>query len=176
MHSPLWARSLWARLLWARLLLAPLLALPALPATAADPQRWEAFSKTAMSITGDITLSADRITMAGRSFPLERVRDYADPRQIEAFQTAMPISGSQKATLYRTRIEPTVRLENGNTLCGEAAIWLLAIERRESPAGLVMAAYQGTAELTPAVSEQRLCAAFTYQLGSSTAAPPNARR
>ena len=60
------------------------LAALATQAEAADARKWEAISKTALSITGDITLSPDRIAMAGKSFPLQLVREIADPRQAAA--------------------------------------------------------------------------------------------
>lgn len=150
------------------------LSLAAAGPAAAQGQKWEATSKTAMSITGDIVLSADRLTMAGKAFPIQLVREYGDARQMDGLSKVIAHTPPRRVRVYKTRIEPSVQLENGNNLCGDAATWLFVVD--QPPGGfakLTLAVFSGVDEPTPLTSERMLCGTYNYDL---PAAPPPRRR
>jgi hypothetical protein len=99
----------------ARLCLAPLLVCTlaiSLPAAAGPTERWTATSTNALSITGNVSFSAERITFFnGRSLAL------SSPVQVASFMVSdKPV----EATLYRVVKPRAVKLKNGNYLCGSA--------------------------------------------------------
>ena len=129
------------------------------PALAAAPEQWEAVSKTAMAITGNVRFSPDRITFGnGKSLPLAPAGD------ISGFGTP---TGTASATLYRVIAPSNPVLLHGNRLCGQPvtfiAVWKPArvgsdIDPRE------MAAFSGSARPTVAGGSD-FCGTYYYELG-----------
>jgi hypothetical protein len=80
-------------------------------AWAASPsERWAAYSNTAISITGDVTFSPDRITFGnGKSLPL------APAGTIPGYNA---LGRSVTASLFRVTAPGDPLLLNGNRLCG----------------------------------------------------------
>ena len=95
-------------------------------ATGATPERgyWRAASSTAMSITGDVSLSETKITINFANFTIAQIRDLQPAEVAGAFdgQTGSQGSGS----LYRLSIPATKQFKRRNTLCGaEETQWMV---------------------------------------------------
>jgi hypothetical protein len=96
----------------------PVLGLAFLPGVfgvwaAAAGEHWEAVSTTAMAITGDVTVSPDRITFANdKSFPL------APAGTVPQFGAP---TDQVSATLYKVTAPDDPLLLHGNRLCGGRA-------------------------------------------------------
>jgi hypothetical protein len=84
----------------------------ALPAPALAAEHWAALSKTAQSITGDVTFTPQRITFQnGQSLPLVLVG------AVPGFQE---MGATVTVTLYRVTAPADPKLLRGNRLCGGA--------------------------------------------------------
>lgn len=129
------------------------------PALAAAPEQWEAVSTTALSITGNVRFSSDRIAFQnGKSVPL------APAGTVPAFGTP---TGTANATLYRVTKPDNPALLRGNRLCGGPitfiAVWKPApvasdIDPRE------MAVFSGSARPTLAGGPD-FCGTYYYEAG-----------
>lgn len=100
-----------------RRLLPALLVLPLLctmgradPARGAEERQWQAISNTAASITGDITVTPDRITFAGG-----HALTLSQPTALPRFRAE---GSPAAATRYRVANPADPILLNGNRLCG----------------------------------------------------------
>ncbi|MFH6782892.1 MULTISPECIES: hypothetical protein [Methylobacterium] len=114
-------------------------------------ERWTALSKTAMAITGDISLSPTRLVAAGRIVPLSVAAD------VPAFAT---LSGPVPARILKVTPPADPKLLHGNTLCGAPVRWIVAY-RKDAGRSLTLAAFSG--ETLPAgESGSGLCATFSY--------------
>jgi hypothetical protein len=81
---------------------------------------WQAMSTTAMSITGDVTLSGHRITFANGEFlDLQPVEQDAASRQ----------------TLFRVTQKTNPKLLNGNRICGSQPIDYLVTQTSDGSPG-----------------------------------------
>jgi len=79
----------------------------------AEPTRWQAMSRTAMGVTGDVTLSDTKLTFAnGDSIGLALLEHDAQSGQ----------------TLYRVTPPTNPALLNGNQLCGNQAVDYLVVQ------------------------------------------------
>ena len=77
------------------------------------PTHWQAMSTTAMSITGDITLSNNRLTFSNQDFlAIEPVDRNAEDGQ----------------TLFRVTTKTNPELLNGNLICGNQPIDYLLVQ------------------------------------------------
>ena len=141
----------------------PLLVLFCLAAAAQqDGGYWRAASQTARSITGDVALSADRLTINFAGFTISRVRALEPAELSAAFN---PDPGSQgEASLYRTNIPATRKFLKKNSLCGsEDTTWMATYVSGRS---LEIAFFSGgkppvfTLEAMNNASD--LCGIFTY--------------
>ncbi len=117
------------------LILVCVLLLPA--AARAQTQKWVATSKTAMAITGDITVGPDTITFGnGQSIKIKPLT-----------------SGVSKLT---PPADP--ELLEGNTLCGRPVTYVMLIPAKD---GLELQAYWG-AKQPVAPNGAGMCASFFY--------------
>jgi len=94
-------------------------------AAAQQPEKgyWRAASRTAMSITGDISFSASKITLNLASFPSAHISGL-QPAEVAAVFDADANSAGNGA-LYRLNIPAARRFLNKNTLCGtEQTQWM----------------------------------------------------
>jgi hypothetical protein len=103
-----------------------LLLLPFVVASAIAQQDggyWRATSQTARSITGDVALSADRLTINFAGFAISRVRALEAAELSAAFN---PDPGTQGvANLYRVAIPSSRKFLKKNNLCGsEDTTWM----------------------------------------------------
>lgn len=127
-------------------------------ATSATPKRWQAMSTTAISITGDISLSDHAITFAnGESLALELVEKDQQTGQ----------------TLFRVATKANPELLNGNRICGGQPIDYLLEQQSGEAAGqseMQLMAYYYPEELRlndlplkdPNDIKRMMCALYTY--------------
>ena len=132
-------------------------------------QVWAATSQTAVSITGNIVVTPQAITISHKEFPLEFVRQvdkqhFKDvARIIEPFMQHMfmqPLS----ARLYKTLISRDVQLLNGNTMCGpNAAKWMLAAYSEDHLSlAFFSSAEEPNLDYKVVETSHDLCGTFTY--------------
>lgn len=124
---------------------------------------WNAMSNTAMSITGDVSISPTDLTLAGADYALTHVAS-VPVSQRAAIGEVVAVSQPSAADLYRIKIPGARKLHNGNTLCGgKDAIWLLVVS---SGPTLALAFFSGAAQ--PPLdgkalgNSAALCGTFTY--------------
>jgi hypothetical protein len=77
---------------------------------------WRATSSNAKSITGDVVLSDQKITINFLNFTMVRVRDLENPELSAAFDADPSARGG--GSLYRLQIPSSVKFLHKNTLCG----------------------------------------------------------
>ena len=90
-------------------LFAAILAASATPAPAADCKHWQASSRTAMAITGDITACRHSVAFANGT----RLKLKPQGTRTGPWMTGRELSGA----VYRVQPPSEPVLENGNTLC-----------------------------------------------------------
>jgi hypothetical protein len=86
------------------------------PAQAQEQGMWRASSKTAQSITGDIALGAERLTINFAGFAASQIRPLKPAEIMAVFDGADATTGL--GHLYRLSIPGDKRFLHKNTLCG----------------------------------------------------------
>jgi hypothetical protein len=133
-----------------------------LTAAAQEKGYWRAASSTAQSITGDVTLSADKIAINFSSFPIAQIRGL-EPGELSAvFEAESGAGGS--GNLYRLSIPAAKIFQHKNTLCGsDQTQWMATYV---SGRMLHLAFFSGTKmpALTPdgIANSTDLCGTFLY--------------
>ena len=84
---------------------------------AQDQGGWYAASTTATSITGDIAISKDRVTIDFISYPLASIRTLK-PVEVSAVFDA-DVNAGINGMLYRLKVPAGQRFLHKNTLCGD---------------------------------------------------------
>lgn len=132
-----------------------------LPAMAQDDGYWKATSKTARSITGDIVLRGERLTMNFNGFTIAQIRTL-EPAEINGvFNAAATEPGGN---LYRLNIPAEKSLLHKNTLCGTEPTQYMATYRVGKD--LQLAFFSGSA--VPAMTAEALntsstlCGTYMY--------------
>ncbi len=82
-----------------------------------DQGYWRAASSAASSITGDITIGTEKLTIDFIAYPLAPIRALK-PVEVSAVFDA-DVNAGINGTLYRLRVPAMQRFEHKNTLCGE---------------------------------------------------------
>jgi hypothetical protein len=104
--------------------LASFLLLCTLTLTAQEKGTWRPTSNTARSITGDVTLSDEKITINFSGFTMARIRTLENAEISAAFDADNDAPGT--GSLYRLNIPGTKKFLNKNTLCGnEDTQWVV---------------------------------------------------
>jgi len=85
-------------------------------ALAQEKGYWRAQSNTARSITGDVSLSPEKIVIDFSSFTIAKIRTLQPAELSAAFDADSSAGGS--GNLYRLNVPATKRLLHKNTLCG----------------------------------------------------------
>jgi hypothetical protein len=94
-------------------------------AAAQQPEKgyWRAASRTAQSITGDISFPNSKITINFASFPIAYIRTLQPAEVATVFDADANSAGN--GAIYRLNIPAAQRFLNKNTLCGsEQAQWM----------------------------------------------------
>ena len=101
-----------------RTMLLGVLAGVALVACAAAQERgsWRATSNTARSITGDVSLSDEKLVIDFSGYTIAKIRALQPAELSAAFDADSNAGGS--GNLYRLNVPATKRLMHKNTLCG----------------------------------------------------------
>lgn len=121
---------------------------------------WNASSKSARSITGDLSFTPDKITINFSTFTLAQIRELKP----EEKQLLFPDAGAGVGNLYRVQIASDKRFLHKNSLCGgEETDWVVTwVTGKE----LNVAMFSGASipSLTPEAmaNSQRMCGTFTY--------------
>jgi hypothetical protein len=116
-------------------------------------ERWIAYSRTAMAITGDIVLSPTRLRAAGVDIPLKVAADLPRFRSYDGSQVGARILavGSSK----------DFKLLNGNRFgCGKPIRWI-AVWREDGGKRLAMATFENKGMPT-GYSSPGFCASYHY--------------
>lgn len=101
---------------FARIFPAALLLLIALPGLAQDQGYWRASSSTARSITGDIVVGPNRLSLGYSSFPLAQIHSLTSAQAASVFDVAAESAGG--GNLYRINIPGEKRFHRHSALCG----------------------------------------------------------
>ena len=140
------------------------LALTWAPITQAQEQgNWRALSKTASSITGDISLHAEKLSILFLNFPMAQIR------VLKPAEAAAPFSSDGTApagtgSLYRLSIAADQKFVRKNTLCGaEETQWMVTYVQGRN---LQIAFFSG-AKMPELTSEAianttELCGTYSY--------------
>jgi hypothetical protein len=131
-------------------------------AAAQEGGYWRAESSTTRSITGDVALSTEKISINYSGFVIARIRDLKPGEIIAAFDADNGAGGS--GGLYRLSIPASKKFLHRNTLCGdEDTQWMATYVAGPS---LHLAFFSGQKEpvLTPdaLANAVNLCGVFSY--------------
>jgi hypothetical protein len=127
-----------------------------------DNGYWTASSSNALAITGDIHISAAKLTINFASFPLAQIRALKSEEVAAVFDadTNAQVTGN----LYRLRVPAGQRFLHHNTLCGsDDAQWMVTYSSGRS---LQVAFFSGTdapvLTIDALAHSSSLCGAFSY--------------
>jgi hypothetical protein len=130
--------------------------------TAQEKGIWSAMSSNARSITGDVELSNDRISIDFVPFTMARIRGLEPAELSAAFDADSNSPGS--GSLYRLNVPFSRKFLHKNTLCGnEETQWMATYVRGN---GLQLAFFSG--EKPPVFTLEALanssdaCGVFSY--------------
>lgn len=121
----------------------------------AGEERWIAYSRTAMAITGDIVLSPTRLRTSGIDFPLKVAAD------LRSYESDTDGSVQARVLAVTRRMDP--KLRNGNTLgCGPGRpIRWIVVWRTEHGKGLGMDTFS-SGEMPKSAKDAGLCGSYFY--------------
>jgi hypothetical protein len=135
----------------------------AVSGAAQEKGNWRATSSTAKSITGDVTISNEKISISFSGFPIAQIRGLQQSEVRAAFDVDDGAGGS--GNLYRLSIPGTTRFQHKNTLCGsEDAQWMATYVVGHS-LQLVFFSGQKMPVFTPdaMAASTDLCGVFAYE-------------
>jgi hypothetical protein len=143
--------------------------LTTLPLTAQEHGSWHPASKTAQSITGDITFNGDRMTINFFTLTVAEIRPLKPDEISAAFDTTDAGTDAPAGTghLYRISIPADRRFLHKNTLCGsDETQWMATYVSGKSGKQLQIAFFSNA---TPPVftlealrDSPNLCGSYTY--------------
>jgi hypothetical protein len=130
--------------------------------TAQDRGIWRATSSSAQSITGDVAISGDKLSIDYTSFTIAPIRALEPGEVGAAFD--MDSSSVSKGNLYRLNIPGTKRFMHKNTLCGSEDIQWMASYAAGNYLHLAFFSGQKMPILTPEAiaNTTDLCGTFSY--------------
>ena len=91
---------------------------------AQDRGLWRAANSSAQSITGDVAISGDKLSINYSSFTIAQIRALEPAEVGAAFD--MDSSSVSKGYLYRLNVPGTKRFMHKNTLCGSEDVQWMA--------------------------------------------------
>jgi hypothetical protein len=147
----------------AALLFATLSLLMTASAQSQDKGYWRAASKNASSITGDVALSNDKVSINMLAFTIAPIRALKPEEAVAAFDadTTQPGGGN----LFRLDIPGATKFLHKNTLCGgEDTTWMATYASGKS---LQIAFFSGAKPpvltIDALANSTDLCGTYTYQ-------------
>ena len=134
----------------------------ALVCTAQVKGYWRAASTTAESITGDISISENRLTINFSRFPMAQIRRLTPAETSAAFD--VDIHTGARGTLYRLYVPAEKHFLRHNTLCGtEDTRWMAIYASGNS---LEVAFFSGEKPpvftMDALANSMELCGTFAY--------------
>ena len=123
---------------------------------------WRAASSTAVSITGDISISDAKVTINFASFPVAQIR------QLEAAEVSAvfdaDVNGGGSGNLYRLNISGSRRFLRHNTLCGtEDVQWMVTyVLNKDLRIALFSGSSQPVFQFDSLRNSTSLCGTFSY--------------
>jgi hypothetical protein len=129
---------------------------------AQEKGNWRAASANARSITGDVVLSDEKISINFSPFTMVRVRSLEKPEISAVFDTDSNAEGS--GSLYRLNVPAEKKFLNRNTLCGaEDTQWMVTYVSGRS-LQLAFFSDQKAPLFTPEAiaNSTSLCGTFSY--------------
>jgi hypothetical protein len=129
---------------------------------AQEKGNWRAANSTAQSITGDVSLSTEKISISFSAFPIARIRSL-EPGEISAvFDTEGSSDGT--GSLYKLSIPGSKKFMHRNSLCGaEETQWMVTYVAGRS---LHLAFFSGqkapTLTADSILNSSDLCGIFSY--------------
>ena len=131
-------------------------------AVAQEKGNWHALSKTARSITGDVVLSSERLSINYINFAIAQIRPLRPQEASSAFADEAPAGGA--GNLYRLSVPANKKFLGNNTLCGaEDTQWMVTYVSGKT---LQLAFFSGETMpvLTPeaVATATNLCGTYTY--------------
>jgi hypothetical protein len=130
---------------------------------AQDKGYWRAASKTASSITGDVALSNDKVSINFLSFTIAPIRALKPEEAVAAFDADRTQPGG--GNLFRLEIPGATKFLHKNTLCGgEDTTWMATYASGKS---LQIAFFSGAKPpvltIDALANSTDLCGTYTYQ-------------
>jgi hypothetical protein len=134
-----------------------------LSATAQEKGIWHAASSTAQSITGDILLSEEKLTINFSSFVIAKIRELK-PGEVSSVFDA-DASAGRTGSLYRLSIPADRKFLHKNTLCGSDSTQWMAIYVEGRSLHLAFFSGARPPEFTPEAmaNSSELCGTFSYE-------------
>jgi hypothetical protein len=134
----------------------------ALPSIAQEQGNWKAASKTAQSITGDVTFSSEKLTISFVGFPIAEIRPLKASEVATVFGSADENAGL--GHLYRLSIPGDRRFLRKNTLCGsEETKWMATyVSGKELQVAFFSNATPPVFTVESLNNNQDLCGTYTY--------------
>jgi hypothetical protein len=131
-------------------------------ATAQERGYWRAASNTARSITGDVSLSDEKLVLNFSGYTIAKIRALQPAELGAAFDADSNAGGS--GNLYRLDVPATKRLVHKNTLCGtEDTKWMATYVAGRT---LQLAFFSGQTvpvfKLEALSNSSDLCGTFSY--------------
>ncbi|MGA8940362.1 MAG: hypothetical protein WB439_14460 [Acidobacteriaceae bacterium] len=156
-------RLLYVRVLSALFLASLFLSTPTL-APAQETGYWRAASHTAKSITGDVALTGEKISINFSTYWIAQIRSLT-PAELGAAFGADTNTPNGSGNLYRLSIPGDKRLLHKNTLCGGEDIQWLATYSTGRTLQLAFFSTSHMPVLTPEAlnNATNLCGVFEYQ-------------
>jgi hypothetical protein len=123
---------------------------------------WRASSKTAQSITGDIALGAERLTINFAGFAISQIRALKAEEVLAVFDGADASAGV--GHLYRLNIPGDKRFLHKNTLCGsDQTQWMVTyVSGKQLEVAFFSSATPPVLTIDGMNNGGSLCGTFTY--------------
>ena len=133
-----------------------------LTALAQDKGYWRAASNTARSITGDLSLAEEKITINFAAFPMVKARTLEKAEISALFDVDSTATGD--GSLYRLTIPASKKFLNKNTLCGaEDTQWMVTYVSGKSLRLAFFSSQKAPTFTFAAISNSTdLCGTFEY--------------
>ena len=128
---------------------------------AQDKGYWRALSQTAKGITGDVTITDEKITLNFVPFTMAPIR-VLQPAELAAVFPAEDAGGA--GSLYRLNVPASTKFLHKNTLCGSEVTQWLATYVKGKDLQLAFLSGGKMPELTPEAMNNStdLCGTYSY--------------